>query len=266
MCIRDRSAHHCLARSGSAVVRRVHDRSDHGARSGIRARICTRAAVGFALACMAALAGAGRVRAISTSADQLDSALRLTPNLERGERAFETCAACHGRDGQGAADGSVPAIAGQYARVLVKQVVAFRHDQRLNIRMQHFVDQHHVTDPQQLADVIGYVSSLPTRQPAVPVAWTGPSAELYTRSCRTCHGEGGQGDERTAVPRLSGQHPQYVLEQLQDCLEGRRPAMLHDHPRQLLQSVDLAALAAYASSLQPSSQQESSRDEVAPTR
>ncbi|HTV51991.1 MAG TPA: c-type cytochrome [Steroidobacteraceae bacterium] len=212
------------------------------------ARLCVR------LACAAAVFASGHAHAVSTAADEVQGALRLTPDLARGERAFETCAACHGADGTGAADGSVPAIAGQYARVLMKQVVAFRHDDRLNIRMQHFVDSHHLADAQQLADVIGFVSSLPPRMAPVGAAPGAQGAELYARHCRACHGDSGQGDERRAVPRLAGQHPQYVLEQLQDAAQGRRASMQRDHTRALLklQDAELGTLAAYASALRAS--------------
>jgi cytochrome c553 len=41
-------------------------------------------------------------------------AARLTPNKEHGKQLYETCAACHGPDGRGTLDGSVPALAGQH--------------------------------------------------------------------------------------------------------------------------------------------------------
>ena len=61
---------------------------------------------------------------------ELLQAARLTPNAAHGATLFETCAACHGRDGLGTSDGTVPAIAGQHGSVLLKQLVDFRHNQR----------------------------------------------------------------------------------------------------------------------------------------
>jgi len=207
-----------------------------------------------ALLSLLSLSAPMRVQAVSDAADELQVATSLTPNLEHGAQLFEMCAACHGRDGTGAADGSVPAIAGQPARVLVKQIVNFRHEARIDIRMAHFVDHRHLGDPQQLADVTAYVSSL---APRVPNASGEPSragtegAGLYARECERCHGPSAEPDARAGVPRLAGQHEEYLTRQLADALEGRRPAMGRDHARilQPLSEAQRAALASYLSQL-----------------
>ncbi len=134
-----------------------------------------------ALALMAAVALSPPVSvAISETSEVLDQALRLKPRLDNGAEIFDTCAACHGTNGWGASDGSVPAIAGQSVPVLVQQIVEFRYNGRYSIRMQHFADRHHLTTPQDLADVAAYVESLPPRQPP-------PSARIPARErVRAC--------------------------------------------------------------------------------
>ena len=62
-------------------------------------------------------------------------AAALEPDLKRGARLYDTCAACHGADGRGTEDGEIPAIAGQHGSVLLNQLTAFRHDLRWNERM-----------------------------------------------------------------------------------------------------------------------------------
>src|SRR5579885_820402 len=101
--------------------------------------------VGAALALTLVALGPPASLAISETSQALDEALRLTPRLDHGAETFETCAPCHGTDGWGAPDGSVPAIAGQFVPVLVQQIVEFRYDARHSIRMQHFTDRHHLT-------------------------------------------------------------------------------------------------------------------------
>ena len=191
--------------------------------------------------------------ALSTENAELQAALRATPRLDRGAEDFDTCAACHGRDGGGASDGTIPAIAGQHESVLVRQLIEFRHNARLNIRMQHFVDRHHLTDAQQLADVAAYVSSLPPRSVASGGAVAPPgSAATYARRCRSCHGGSGEGDAAMHVPRLAGQHPEYLGEQLHDAAEGRRPSM-RGHTRLLakLSTEEIDGLAVYLANLGP---------------
>lgn len=195
--------------------------------------------------------------AISTTGEQLDMALRLKPRLDRGAEIFAMCAACHGQDGQGASDGSVPAIAGQSAPVLVKQIIEFRDDTRFNIRAQSFV-AHYPLAPQELADVAAFVSNLPARQPAParesPRA--GDGATLFANLCASCHGPRAEGNVRARVPRLAGQHPEYLSRQLHDAAEGRRPSMSESHAPLLkeLSSDDMNAIATYLAGVTPSAQ------------
>src|SRR5688500_18898239 len=94
--------------------------------------------------------------AASAAKQEFAAVLRRTPDPTNGQELFETCAACHGSRGGGVTDGTVPAIAGQHYRVIVKQLVDFRHDQRWDIRMEHFTDRHRLPNPQQLADLAAY--------------------------------------------------------------------------------------------------------------
>jgi cytochrome c553 len=224
--------------------------------------ISTALLAAVALCVLTALAPARSI-GMSTQTETLEQALHLAPRLDHGAEIFDTCAACHGADGWGASDGSVPAIAGQSVPVLVKQIVEFRDEARHSIRMQHFVDRHHLTTSQDLADVAAYVASLPPRQPAPlarsPLADRG--AGLYAGFCARCHGRAAQGDTSTRVPRLAAQHPQYLGEQLHDAAEGRRPSMSADHARLLarLSREDIDAISEYLSRIAPTSGGSSAR-------
>ena len=205
---------------------------------------------------MGVLLLAPRAWAISTAGGELQAATRATPDLARGAKSFETCAACHGTDGGGAPDGSVPAIAGQHRSVIVKQLIDFRHDRRINIRMQHFVADDHLAGAQALADVSGYVASLAPRSPSpssAPAATLTTGRDSYGRSCQSCHGPRAEGDAATRVPRLAGQHVEYLSQQLADAAEGRRPSMARDHAQTLtrIDRAELDALASYLASLEP---------------
>lgn len=214
----------------------------------------------FAGAAAALLIAAGAAlaptpaRAVSSQTAEYEAALRLAPHLAHGAELFQLCAACHGRDGTGSSTGRVPAIAGQSEAVLIKQLVEFRFDTRHSIRVQGFID-HHQLAPQDLADVTGYVSSLPPRRPASmrasPQAAHG--AGLFRTLCANCHGARGASDPGALVPRLAGQHRTYLAEQLRDAAEGRRPSMSRDHARLLapLSSDDLDAIAEYLAELAP---------------
>lgn len=172
-----------------------------------------------------------------------------------GEALYDTCAACHGVDGAGVSDGSVPAIAGQHLRVLVRQLEQYRHGRRWDPRMEHFAAENNLATPQQLADVARYISSLR------PVAGTAAGdgvhraygSRVYAQRCASCHGATAQGSNARGMPRLAGQHYAYLLRQLHDTVEGRRPNLRRDH-RLLFsdfQQAEFEGLADYLSRLRP---------------
>src|SRR5688572_6016356 len=151
--------------------------------------------------------------ATSASRQEYVDATRVTPNLEKGAELFSTCAACHGENGEGTSDGSVPAIGGQHLPVLVKQLVDFRHNRRWDNRMEHFADRHHLKNAQDIANVAGFVNQLPPRQQTHigDGKFIGNGASVYFQHCESCHGATGQGDAGKQAPRLAGQHYEYLL-------------------------------------------------------
>jgi len=204
----------------------------------------------------------GLALAVSTARDEAQSALRLRPDLDRGAMLFEVCAACHGERGQGASDGSVPEIAGQPVSVLVKQLVDFRHDVRPDVRMEHFVSGERM-NPQQIADVAAYIRSL---RPVRSLRDSDPSAAqaegLYMSSCASCHGPRAAADAANALPRLAGQHPEYLLQELEGAAQGRRPTMTRDHAPLVMQlsSQQLQAIARYLAHVDPRAAEDAAAD------
>lgn len=169
--------------------------------------------------------------AASQAARELTAALAAKPDAAAGAAHFETCLACHGANGGGVDNGNVPAIAGQHYRVVVKQLVDFRHSARWDVRMEHFVDKHHLKDAQAIADVARYIADLPRDF----IVGRGNGYNLargeakYRAVCAGCHGPGGDGNDATRMPRLAGQHQQYIIRQMQDSADGRRPNMKGGH-------------------------------------
>lgn len=184
-------------------------------------------------------------------------ALQLRPDPGRGAALFETCAACHGADGRGTADGSVPAIAGQHATVVLKQLVDFRNDRRWNERMQNFTARHHLEDAQALSDVASFAANLPRSAPLAGGIGDGAGlqrgARVYFRECESCHGPLGQGDRRHVRPRLAGQHYLYLRQQLEDIAADRRPGMDELHVDRIggLSDEERRGVADYLSRLSP---------------
>lgn len=184
-----------------------------------------------------------------------DDALRSRPDIAHGATLFASCAACHGAHGAGVRDGSVPAIAGQHFRVLVRALIDYRYDRRWDALMEHYADEHNLGGTQNLADVAAYISELrPVRTEGVGDGrFAAAGAQFYARACASCHGRAAQGDDRHRYPRLAGQHYGYLLRQMSDAVQARRPNFSSEHVRLLagFQGDDLAGIADYLSRLDP---------------
>lgn len=194
--------------------------------------------------------------AAGTARQEFRDAANRTPDPARGAQLYEaSCGACHGPAGGGVDDGSVPAIAGQHRRVLLKQLVDFRNRQRWDIRMEHFADREHLPGAQDLADLASHIAALPP-QPSRAFGsgeYLRHGAFVYFESCERCHGSSGQGDAAGMVPRIAGQHVEYLVRQLHDTAEGRRPNMNAEHVRLVedLDRQDILGVADYLSRLNP---------------
>ena len=190
-----------------------------------------------------------------TPRDEYRSVLAMTPDRIHGQTLFGNCVRCHRANGNGSADGTIPAIAGQHIRVLARELVDFRHDKRWDARMEHFADTPYVMTTQDVADIVAYVNSLPVTGPAV----TGDGeqvqhgAEQYARRCAACHGPQAEGNPIKGYPRLAAQHYPYLLRQLHDAVEGRRPNFPASHVRLMspLNRDDFVGISDFLSRLPP---------------
>jgi cytochrome c553 len=188
------------------------------------------------------------VDAASPARSELQAALRATPDIEHGAVLFAQCVACHGAEGQGMADGSTPRIAGQHFRVLVKQLVDFRYGKRWDFRMEQRANTH-LGAFQDIADVASYLSGLPRKNKVGEISGEvlAQGANLYGVNCASCHGARGEGDDAETVPMLAGQHPGYLLRQMYDSVDGRRPSLAQLHAKRIkpLDFEQLRAIADY---------------------
>jgi cytochrome c553 len=173
----------------------------------------------------------GRAQAVEprpyVPSDELEKALALVPNLAHGDslhRAY--CAKCHGTKGWGSAsDGRTPALAGQHYQYLVKQIADLRRGEPGQDRGAfHVTTLEVLRGDQAIADVAAYLSGL--KPNPKPRAGRGDrlreGGEIYDWLCRDCHEDSGEGDAILFTPRISAQHYEYVLQQLEDFATGHR--------------------------------------------
>lgn len=212
-------------------------------------RCCTM--LGLLALCCASWA----VRADPAAPWKAQTVVTRQPDLKRGRALFVTCAACHNPDGSGAADGSVPAIAGQYRAVIIKQLTDFRDDRRWNLRMEKVLYQRHLTQAADFEDLAGYTSQLsPLATHKVGDGSSlAPGTGVYFRLCADCHGALGEGSAARLIPRLGGQHYSYLVRQIRFAGDRRRPNMAAAHELRVrkLTLEEIQGVADYLSRLDP---------------
>jgi cytochrome c553 len=155
---------------------------------------------------------------------ELEEVLSLSPDPAAGRKVYATCAGCHQPTGGGLVDGSVPRLAGQHRKVIIKQLSDIRAGLRDNPTMYSFAYESRIGGAQAIADVADYIGSLEIRGDT----GRGPGhdlergGEIYASRCARCHGPDAQGDGDRYIPRIQSQHYAYLVRQFQWIKDGSR--------------------------------------------
>ena len=140
-----------------------------------------------------------------------------------GERYASLCAACHGANGHSDQPG-IPVLAGQPAFYAITQLFLFREGRRSNEAMTAIAKTLKDDDMRGFSTFIGTLPPVPPPAPAAPPdpqRMAQGLALAQQHKCFMCHGnelEGGQ-----QVPRIAGQHEEYLQMSLQGFKSGQRP-------------------------------------------
>lgn len=190
----------------------------------------------------------------NSAALELETAMKLTPDVERGRQVYLLCAVCHQPEGWGTADGDYPQIAGQLYGVTIKQMADIRARNRDTPTMLPFT-MLEIMDIQQIADVAAYISQLPMN----PNNSVGPGTDLekgerlYREYCVECHGERGEGIADENMPLIQGQHYPYLVRQFEWIAEGKRRNADPEMVKQIkgFSAEDISAIMDYTSRISP---------------
>ncbi len=157
------------------------------------------------------------------AAREVEKALDLPADPQRGREVYLLCAVCHQPEGWGLENGEYPQVAGQHASVVIKELADIRARNRDTPTMLPFTMLEHLS-LQQIADVAAYIEGLPM----TPSNGVGPGTDLeygerlYRENCVDCHGERAEGIPEKNMPLIQGQHYAYLVRQFEWIRDGKR--------------------------------------------
>ena len=172
----------------------------------------------------------------------------------------DACSFCHGERGE-ASNPIYPRLAAQNRDYLIKQLKNFRDGKRKSDIMNEQAAD--LTDA-QIAALAEWFSKQPPLAHPLPkdeqerllykvgeyvYKFGDPYADIPP--CMTCHGKQGEGNAR--LPRLAGQHRQYIIKQLKAFSKRKRTndnAIMHAIVRKL-SPLAMQGVALYLSTLKP---------------
>lgn len=147
-------------------------------------------------------------------------------NPVAGKNKAESCAACHGPDGNSAA-ANFPKLAGQHESYLVKQLMDYKSGARKDPVMS---PQAANLSEEDMADIAAYFATQSVKPGTTDEQlaeigeriWRGGNPESNVPACTGCHGPAGDGNPAAKFPMLAGQHAEYTAKQLSDFRQAGR--------------------------------------------
>jgi cytochrome c553 len=176
------------------------------------------------------------------------SAAASAQDADAGRTKAAPCVACHGPEGNSPTP-LIPILAGQSARYIYLELRDMKEGRRAVAAMTPIVQGLSKDDMLDLGAFFAAQRPRDTGFKTDPAKVTRGQAKAAETLCTMCHLGGMKGQNE--VPRVAGQHHDYVVKQLQDFKAGRRTndAGTMSSVSKTLSDEDMDALANYSATL-----------------
>jgi cytochrome c553 len=169
-------------------------------------------------------------------------------DVAAGREKAKTCVACHGENGN-STQPAIPSLSGQPKQFIVTQLFMFRDGKRKDPQMAPFAANLTNADLRDLADYFSEQKPVPVASKLDPAKIAAGKRIAEAQNCTTCHGPALMGIQH--IPRLAGQHAEYLRAQLQGFKASTRFDMdgQMTSAAQVLTPADIELLAEYLAGL-----------------
>ena len=200
---------------------------------------------------------ASHIGAIVLALSGLMNLTAYAGDIEAGKTKSAVCAACHGADGN-STNAAWPSLAGQHASYIYKQLKDFKEGRRINASMTGMVA---LLNDDDMKNVAAYYESQQPKSVAfdgelIEVGeniYRGGITETGVAACMGCHSPSGKGNGPAGWPSLQGQHPEYIVAQLQAFKQGARAndtGMMMRNVSKRMSDMEMKSVAAYIAGIQ----------------
>jgi cytochrome c553 len=184
-----------------------------------------------------------QILSISLALASATGILHAEGNVNAGKQKAESCASCHGDDGNSMV-ATFPKLAQQHSSYLERQLRAFKDGSRSDPMMSAMALP--LTN-EDMADISAYYAAQKISENAMPVlaaddedekpagnkdiqTLIAKGSDLYRNgdlksevsACIACHGPFGEGNKPASFPALKSQHADYLIKTLTDFKSGAR--------------------------------------------
>ncbi len=174
------------------------------------------------------------------------SALAQGADPAAGKAGYTTCIACHGADATGNPALNAPALAGQSADYLARQITHYQTGVRgadardtLGRQMQGMAAT--LASPEAVANVAAYIASLPAGDGGEAGDYDTRNGEVqYNAACGACHGANAGGNPALNAPNLATLDEAYLRRQygnFQQGIRGSHPDDKYGRQMQMMSSM-----------------------------